>query len=244
MYKFDKFCNQILEENYTITAREVLYRRYGKDVADSMIAKIKAKGKNSYLEKKYVLPNYSDANLDQVVNVIKQNFNTLFNQYPNLRGASAAAFGEYDPNTKKLNQYITLNTDAPDISNTVRELESGKTVISQDGMPHDILGHEVSHTLQNRIDNQDIDPFIIEITPMLGEFKRWYYNQTGIILDADATDAEINQFINYCKERDVFDNVPYGDKIDFEKLLRTSEGKNVFRRIVKQAPMKTDTLVA
>lgn len=31
---------------------------------------------------------------------------------------------------------------------------------------------------------------------------------------------------------------------NFEKLLRTSEGKEVFRRIVKQTPTKTNAMVA
>ena len=52
MSNFNQLCDQILRENYTITAREVLYRRYGKDVADRMISKIKARGNDEYLTQK------------------------------------------------------------------------------------------------------------------------------------------------------------------------------------------------
>jgi hypothetical protein len=83
-----------------------------------------------------------------------------------------------------------------------------------------------------------------EITPPLSELKRWYYSQTGIALDADMTDKQLNDFINYCKQRDIFNKMSYGRQIDFEKLLRTQEGKEVFKRIVKQSPLKSNTMVA
>lgn len=231
MNKFDQLCNQILQENYTITAREVLYRRYGKNVADSMIAKIKARGKDSYLNQKYVLPDYSEENLDRVIPVI----------FKDIPYAAAIGIPKDIPFTK---QGITV---APRYGKDVtKELSTGE--ITNYTTPYDLLGHETTHTLQKGLQlnprNMFEYPLQYEFAPVLGEMKRWYYNQTGILLDADATDSEINAFINYCTRRNIFNKVPYGNKINFEKLLRTSEGKEVFRRIVKQTPMKSDTRVA
>jgi hypothetical protein len=97
---------------------------------------------------------------------------------------------------------------------------------------------KTTHTLQ--ID-RNTPSLTYEFAAVLGELKRWYYGETGILLDADATDVQINQLINYCKQRDIFNKLAYGKDIDFEKLLRTSEGKEVFRRIVKQTPVKSNT---
>jgi len=230
MKEFDQLCNRLFQENYTITAREVLYKRYGKDVADSMIAKIKARGRDSYLEKKYVLPDYSNKNLDKIINVVLQNL-----------GSDIAGLGaSIDPSRKQ--STIIFNDDDPYIiSGAIRELKGGNPKFEEDGTPYDLLGHETTHTLQHYHTSNMLTN---EIAAVLGEIKRWYYENTGILLDADATDAQINDFIDYCKEMGVFNNVSYGDQIDFEKLLRTSEGKEVFRRIVKQTPAKSDTRVA
>ena len=230
MTKFDKFCNQILQENYTITAREVLYRRYGKEVADSMIAKIKARGKDPYLEKKYALPDYSNKNLDKVIPVVFADLGT---------NVAADAMTKFP----MIPQKIRLNVNTKQISPTIKELEGGEASYQYHGIPRDVLGHETTHTLQKGRIFKD-HPLQYEIATMLGEIKRWYYKNKGILLDADATDAQINDFIDYCNKRNIFNNVAYGRKINFEKLLRTSEGKEVFRRIVKQTPMKSDTMVA
>lgn len=231
MKKFDQFCNRILREQYTITAREVLYRRYGKDVADSMISKIKARGKDDYLEKKYALPDYSNKNLDKVIPVVLANLSI---------DAAADSLPKY-PMTP---QRIRLNANqSKSILPTIKELEGGKSAYQINGSPYDVLGHETTHSLQKGRFHQD-HPLQYEIVPQLGELKRWYYKKTGILLDADATDAQINQFINYCKEHNAFNNTAYGDMINFEKLLRTSEGKEVFKRIVKQTPVKSSDMVA
>lgn len=251
MTKFDKFCNQILQEQYTITAREVLYRRYGKDVADSMIAKIKARGKDPYLEKKYALPDYSNKNLDRVVDVIFTDFgeeesyggeNTVTPAKTiKAYAADGGPFAPPDENRILFNRK-QMNLNYP----SKRELEGGPAQVThpEKNEPLDTLGHEVTHTLQKGSTYNMSNLLQTEFAPVLGEMKRWYYKNTGILLDADATDAQINAFIDYCNKRNIFDNVGYGKKIDFEKLLRTSEGKEVFRRIVKQTPMKTDTMVA
>jgi len=232
MKKFDQLCNRLLQEQYTITAREVLYKRYGKNVADSMIAKIKARGRDRYLEKKYALPDYSNKNLDKVIPVV----------FADLGTNEVAA--EAMPKFPMIPQNIRLNFNSKYISPTIKELEGGEASYQyQDGSPSDVLGHETTHTLQKGRIFKD-HPLQYEIATVLGEIKRWYYRQTGILLDADATDAQINAFIDYCNKRNIFNNVAYGRKINFEKLLRTSEGKEVFRRIVKQTPMKSDTMVA
>ena len=231
MNNFNQFCNQILQENYTITAREVLYRRYGKDVADSMIAKIKARGRDSYLEKKFALPDYSNKNLDKVIPVIIADLGT------NAVVADAMTKSPMIP------QKIRLNVNSKHILPTVKELEGGEASYQDHGIPFDVLGHETTHTLQKGRISKD-HPQQYEIVTVLGEIKRWYYKSTGILLDADATDAQINVFIDYCNKRNIFDNVAYGNMIYFEKLLRTSEGKEMFRRIVKQTPIKSNTMVA
>lgn len=232
MNNFDKFCNKIIKEQYNITAREVLYRRYGKNVADKMISKIKARGNDEYLNQKYVLPDYSEENLDRIIPVI-------FKDLP--EGSSAMGIPKDIPFVR---QAITV---APKHGEAVaKELSTGE--ITNYTTPYDILGHETTHTLQKGLQlnpkNMFEYPLQYEFAPVLGEIKRWYYNQTGILLDADSTDSEINVFINYCIRRNIFNKVPYGNSIDFEKLLRTSEGKEVFRRIVKQTSMKSDTRVA
>jgi len=241
MNRFDKFCNQILQENYTPTAREVLYRRYGKDVADSMIAKIKARGRDSYLEKKYVLPDYSEKNLDRVIPVIFKDFEKM------IPANGAAAYG-IPTGIPFIKPHIGVNTRTHRaIKPFLQELETGSVDYVSD-FPNDLVGHETTHTLQRGLHlnpkNMFEYPLQYEFAPVLGEIKRRYYRETGILLDADATDAQINQFINYCKEHNIFKQNSYGGQIDFEKLLRTSEGKEVFRRIVKQTPLKSNTVVA
>jgi hypothetical protein len=232
MNRFDQFCNQIIQEQYTTTAREVLYRRYGREVADNMIAKIKARGKDSYLEKKYILPDYSDANLDRVIKVILKN-DMVSREYGKKISGGATPLTWYDKNPE-----IYLASDAPTIGDSVKELEGKSGVPQHRTSPYDVLGHETTHTLQ--ID-RNTPSLTYEFAAVLGELKRWYYGETGILLDADATDVQINQLINYCKQRDIFNKLAYGKDIDFEKLLRTSEGKEVFRRIVKQTPVKSNT---
>jgi hypothetical protein len=234
MNKFDKLCNQLIQEQYTITAREVLYRRYGRDNAERMISSIRSRGKDNYLEKKYVLPDYSNKTLDRVIPVV---FKDLSGSRPNVKGFATQYFPLYP-------QSITINTNLPKgaigAGDELRELQTGEPP-QQGYIPKDTLGHERIHTQQKA--NLD-HPLKNEFAPVLAELKFWYYKKTGIVLDANATDDQINQFINYCKRYNAFNNTSYGDQIDFEKLLRTSEGKEVFRRVVKQAPMKSNTMVA
>ena len=234
MNNFNQLCEQILQENYTITAREVLYRRYGKDVADRMISKIKARGNDEYLTRKYVLPDYSDENLNKLIPVV----------FKHMPGAAGMGI----PKGLPIKQHIAI---APDPGNTgfqdaVKELNTGE--FTKRSIARDLLGHETTHTLQKGFQlnpkNMFKYPLQYEYAPVLGELKRWYYYETGILLDADATDNEVNVFINYCVKRNMFNIAAYGDEIDFERLLRTSEGKEVFKRIAKQTPIKSNTMVA
>jgi hypothetical protein len=240
MNKFDQLCNQILQEQqYTMTGREMLYNRYGKDVADKMIAKIEARGGDNYLEKKYALPDYSQKSLDKIIPII------ISNDPEFSRGASGLNKKTIYSHRPDGNE-IHINKNLPWFAKNVKNELEGRdfSIADSENMPADVLGHEVTHALQKGSTYKFSNLLQTEIATMLGEIKRWYYHDTGILLDADATDAQINQFINYCEERDVFNSVPYGDRIDFEKLLRTSEGKEVFRRIVKQTPVKSNTMVA
>jgi hypothetical protein len=233
MKNFDKFYNQVIQEQYTITAREVLYRRYGRENAENIINSIKSRGKDNYLDKKYVLPDYSDKTLDKIIPVVFKSFSE--------QDRNAAAYAT----PKQLgfpNQYIAVNNDFKQGREVVaKELQTGETPPQYD-IPYDILGHERIHTQQKA--HYGFDRLRTEIAPVLAELKFWYYKKTGIILDGNATDQDINEFINYCNKYNAFNTNAYGKKIDYEKLLKTSEGKEVFKRIVKQAPMKSDTMVA
>ena len=233
MRKFNQCYNQIIQEQYTITAREVLYRRYGKDNAEKIISSIKSRGKDDYLEKKYYLPDYSNKTLDKIIPVVFKNFDD-----ENIAGA--AAYGV--PKQFLVPQYIAINNNFKQGQQDVaKELQRGELPPQYD-MPVDILGHERIHTQQKA--NYGPDRLKAEFAPALAELKFWYYKRTGIILDGNVTDQDINEFINYCNRYDAFNRSAYGKQIDFEKLLKTSEGKEVFKRIVKQAPMKSDTMVA
>jgi hypothetical protein len=235
MNNFNQLCDQILQENYTITAREVLYRRYGKDVADRMISKIKARGNDEYLTQKYVLPDYSDENLNKLIPVI----------FKHIPGGNA---GYGIPKGLPIKQRITIDPNPRSVGfqDAVKELNTGE--ITKHPIAYDLLGHETTHTLQKGLHlnpkNMFEYPLQYEFAPVLGEMKRWYYHETGILLDADATDNEINAFINYCVKRNIFNTSAYSNEIEFEKLLRTSEGKEVFRRIAKQTPIKSNTMTA
>ena len=246
MKKFDQFCNKIIQEQYSVTGREVLYRRYGKDVADEMIAKIKARGNDDYLNKKYALPDYSQQNLDKIIPVIYTTNINNNNKVRNYGGGEIQAYNRktWSSDNSLDSDKIVINRNLPSYKESWKELQGKNFNISNDeNVPEDILGHETTHALQKG-KTYSSNPLQAEIAPILGEIKRWYYHQTGILLDADATDQQINQFINYCKNNNIFDKVAYGNKIDFESILRTSEGKEVFRRIVKQLPIKNGTMVA
>lgn len=250
MNKFDQFCNQILQEQqYTMTGRQMLYNRYGKDVADKMIAKIEARGGDNYLEKKYALPDYSQKSLDKIIKIMISN-HPYFGGKNNYAGEVPAGFNikkEYAGGIIPDKNEVHINKNATLVAKNVKdELEGKKFSITNpyQNTPSDILGHEITHSLQKNSTYNYSNLLQSEIATVLGEIKRWYYHNTGILLDADSTDAQINQFINYCKERKVFNNVAYGNKIDFEKLLKTSEGKEVFRRIVKKNQSKNNSMLA
>lgn len=240
MKRFDKLFNQILKEQYTITAREVLYRRYGRDNAERIINSIRNKGKDSYLEKKYVLPDYSNKTLDRVIPVVFKDFEKM------TPSSGAGAYG-IPQNIPFIKPHIGINTQIRGLDNITRELKTGEPP-QQGDYPFDLIGHERVHTQQKGISlnpkNMFEYPLQMEFAPVLAELKFWYFKKTGIALDANATDDDINEFINFCKRYDAFNRTSYGGQIDFEKLLRTSEGKEVFKRIVKQTPMKSDTMVA
>jgi hypothetical protein len=240
MNKFDKLCNQLIQEQYTITAREILYRRYGRDNAERMISSIRSRGKDNYLENKYILPDYSNKTLDRVIPVVFKDFEKM------VPASGAAAYG-IPQNIPFIKPHIGINTQIRGLDNISRELQTGEPP-QQGDIPYDLIGHERIHTQQKGISlnpkNMFEYPLQMEFAPVLAELKFWYYKKTGIVLDANATDNQINDFINYCKRYNAFNRVPYGNQIDFEKLLRTSEGKEVFRRVVKQAPMKSNTMVA
>ncbi len=245
MNNFEKLCERILQEQYTITGREVLYRRYGKDVADRMISKIIQRGSDEYLEKKYNLPNYNKENLDRIIELT---FNKFHEADSSGQGSSAAknrkiiTVGPFGSRHETDN--IVVNSNYSNIANPISNELNKNINSSKKSIPQDVLGHEITHSLQKGSNYNFNSPMQAEIAPVLGELKRWYYEKTGILLDADATDNQINQFIKYCKDRNIFNNVGYGKNINFEKLLRTSEGKEVFRRVVKQTSAKTNTMVA
>jgi hypothetical protein len=246
MNKFDQFCNKIIEEQYSVTGREVLYRRYGKDVADKMIAKIKARGNDSYLNNKYALPDYSQQNLDKIIPVIfSSSAAGAAKKYGGNGEVQAYNVKTFNPVGNSLDRdEIVINKNASGWKQPWKELQGKNFNISNDeDVPEDILGHETTHALQKG-KTYTSNPLQAEIAPMLGEIKRWYYYKTGILLDADATDKQINQFIFYCRIRNIFNKVAYGNKIDFEKLLKSSEGQEVFRRIVKKTPIINNTMVA
>jgi hypothetical protein len=237
------------EQKYQVTARQVLYRRYGKQVADQMIAKIRARGKDSYLEKKYALPDYSEKNLDKVIPVIFKDFSA--NEYATDGQSTPLAKNikkKYWGTGKETNQ-IQINTLRPssETEGVTKELNGGPAQYHGhhgENDPFDPLGHEITHTL-TPYSNFNLDLKLqTEIVPVLGEIKRWYYQRTGILLDADATDREIDIFIDYVKKHNGFNRAPYGERIDYEKLLKTSEGKEVFKRLVKQNLHNTNTMVA
>ena len=58
------------------------------------------------------------------------------------------------------------------------------------------------------------------------------------------TDGEFNAFMDYCKKYNAFNRLPYGSEIDFEKWLRSSEGRAAFKLLVKTTPINSNEMAA
>jgi hypothetical protein len=208
--------------SYYITAREVLYRRYGEEVANDMIRKVRERGRSPELEKKYFLPDYSDESIDRVIPVVIQNLN-------------GKAGGYYDYNRGVIGVHSdkgVLDKADPDKDAALSELRGGKASTGRSA-PYDVVGHEAIHAIQPFEKGSGFDRLRVEIAPVMGEIKRWYFQETGIALGADMTDADLHVFIKYMDTFNLWKNVPYGDEIDFRKILHSEDGKEAFRLIVK-----------
>jgi len=219
MLSFRKYINLIKEQQgpFYITPRQVIYRRYGKEVADDMINKVRASGRSAELEKQYVLPDYSDESLDQLINVVTKDLGPM------------NATGYYQAGEKP---YMAID---PTASADVAELQQHKRTAPVPYPGKDVLGHETTHSLQNK----EGTPMVFlgaplqEIAPLMGDMKRWYYQQTGIPLDANMSDDQYNQFLKYMEDNNVFENIPYGKDLDLRKILNSPSGKEAFKQIVK-----------
>jgi hypothetical protein len=208
------------QNSYYITPRQVLYRRYSKDVADDMIRKVREAGKSAELEKKYYLPDYSDESLDRLVPVIIKDLS-----HKNLLGYYQ--FGGQNP-------YMAIHSgQEPDIQELKHHTRPQAPRTKNFAV--DALGHETSHALQNKHDMPAVilGTPVHEIAPVMGDMKRWYFQQTGIALDANMSDAQYDQFLKYMEDNNVFETVPYSRDIDFRKILNSEEGKNAFKRVVR-----------
>jgi len=232
MLSFRKYINLIKEQQgpFYITPRQVIYRRYGKEVADDMINKVRASGRSAELEKQYVLPDYSDESLDQLINVVTKDL------------TSRNLLGYYQHGD---NPYMALNS-TPTAADDVYELQHHKrpTPIGQQQYPNkDVLGHEATHALQfkNNPPTVFLGAPLNEIAPVMGDIKRWYFSKTGIALDANMSDDQYNQFLKYMEDNNVYDNVPYGKDLDFKKIFNSPEGKEAFKQIVKTNTPPTTT---
>jgi len=248
---FDNECDKILKtlnEDYTVTLREILYSRYGKELADKMISDINAAGEDEYLKQKFKLPSYSQQNLDRVIPVkLKQLAQGVGGATRTTTTVQNTPMGQ----KRYVDREVHLNTNEPYNISGIAELEGGKASYQQDsGAPYDVLGHELTHTAQNfddgtlkksKLTGSDLQ---YEIAPVAGELKRWYFGRTGIALGRFMTDDEFNAFMNYCKKYNAFDKLPYGSEIDFEKWLRSSEGRAAFKLLVKTTPMNSNEMVA
>ena len=248
---FDNECNKILKtltEDYTLTLREVLYSRYGKELADKMISDINASGEDEYLKQKFKLPSYSQKNLDRVIPVkLKQLAHGVGGATQTTTTIQNTPMGQ----KKYIDHEIHLNTNEPYVMSGIAEIEGGQASYQKDsGAPYDVIGHELTHTAQDfgnstlkksKLTGSDLQ---YEIAPVAGELKRWYFRRTGIALGRYMTDSEFNAFMDYCKKYNVFNKLAYGSEIDFEKWLRSSEGRAAFKLLVKTTPTKSNTMVA
>lgn len=257
---FDNECNKILKtlnENYTLTLRQILYSRYGKNLADKIISDINASGQDDYLQQKFKLPNYSKENLDRVIPVeVKQLAPGIGGQARATMTITNTPFGQ----KKSVKHNIFLNANEPYKKSGIAELEGGPVSYKrEDGLAYDVNKHEATHTAQDfgtsnlrksKLTGGDLQ---YEFAPVLAELKGWYYLETGIALGYDANHKELEpkeadeqweKFMNYCRQRNAFNELPYGSEIDFEKLLNEPEGRAAMRRIAKTAPIKSNTMTA
>jgi hypothetical protein len=248
---FDNECNRILKtlnENYTLTLRQILYSRYGKDVADKMIYDINALGEDEYLKQKFKLPNYSKENLDRVIPVeIKKLAHGVGAATETSTTTTNTPFGQ----KKYVNRKIFLNANEPYKRSGIDELKGGPVSYEKEnGAAYDVNKHEATHTAQDfgtstlrksKLTGSDLQ---YEFAPVLSELKGWYHAKTGIVLGAKMTDEEFNEFMDYCRAHNAFNKLPYGSEIDFEKLLNEPEGREVFKRLAKTTPIKSNTMVA
>ena len=257
---FDNECNKILKtlnENYTLTLRQILYSRYGKNLADKIISDINASGQDDYLQQKFKLPNYSKENLDRVIPVeVKQLAPGIGGQARATMTITNTPFGQ----KKSVKHNIFLNANEPYKKSGIAELEGGPVSYKrEDGLAYDVNKHEATHTAQDfgtsnlrksKLTGGDLQ---YEFAPVLAELKGWYYLETGIALGYDANhkklepkkaDEQWEKFMNYCRQRNAFNELGYGSEIDFEKLLNEPEGRAAMRRIAKTAPIKSNTMTA
>jgi hypothetical protein len=257
---FDNECNKILKtlnENYTLTLRQILYSRYGKNLADKIISDINASGQDDYLQQKFKLPNYSKENLDRVIPVeVKQLAPGIGGQARATMTITNTPFGQ----KKSVKHNIFLNANEPYEKSGIAELEGGPVSYErEDGLAYDVNKHEATHTAQDsgtsnlrksKLTGGDLQ---YEFAPVLAELKGWYYLKTGIALGYDANhialgpkeaDEQWEKFMNYCRQRNAFNELGYGSEIDFEKMLNSSEGRAAMRRIAKTAPIKSNTMAA
>jgi hypothetical protein len=126
----------------------------------------------------------------------------------------------------------------------------------------DILGHELTHTLQTNTDNliqgrERNFPIISdndteerkqsklysqdaqEPAANMSDLKHLYYGATKKILPADMTDEDISDFKKWYKDTPSIQN---WDKDDTIQLLDTPEGEELFRRTAKvNKPNTSDT---
>lgn len=251
---FDNVCNKILtlmNEGYTLTLRDVLYKRYGKDRADNMLAKIKSlESQNpewsNYLNKNFVLPDYSQENLDKAIPVNIKELDT------NVGGSTRSTFTQGGFRAPHISHEISLGSNEPDEMSGIPELRGGMPSYQKpNGDPYDVIGHEATHTAQkfgageggkkSKFTGSSLRG---EFAPILGELKRWYFARTGIALDAYMTDQQFEEFMAYCKRYNAFRRLPYGTELSIEKLLNQEEGREAFKRIVKTTSTKSDSMVA
>lgn len=248
------------------TMRDIIYRRYGKEKGDEIIASIRARDASedekikelkALAGKEFMIPDYSDKNLDKPVKVITKT---------DMPGdAVATATPERADSDKP--SVITLNPDYPRNNNPIIDeiTMKAKPVTSMDGSSRDTLTHEGTHTLQLGIppigrsfpmssgaDTEDdkarkaYTQNAYEPAARMSELKSDYFRKTGNILKADMTDDEYMKFIDWYDTTQKFkDGMPYDrmmqDTID---VIKTTPGRELFRRVVKRDDQNTGTAQA
>jgi hypothetical protein len=249
------------------TMRDILYRRYGKEKADEIIASIRARDASedekvkelkALTKKEFVIPDYSDKNLDKSIKVVTKT------DMPG--GAIAMATPERADSDKP--SVIALNPDYPRNNNPIiDEIQTkSKPVTSLDGSSRDTLKHEGTHTLQfgtpligrtfpmfTGADTKDdkerkyYTQNAYEPAARMSELKSDYFRRTGIILKADMTDDDYKKFIDWYNTTQKFkDGTPYDTMLqDTIDVIETTPGRELFRRVAKKdTPNNTGAMQA